>query len=597
MFTPTLEEFLKGIHDLLRSRNSRQLRNYMLVEPPLPEIYYKLTFELRRAYPGKSDQSLEQKYHELFPEEEDGDGGEAQGTAWPGFLAFLTEYLRYLRDVNVENLLETHDQLSGVVNQCITALGHPSKGILLLPTCLYMSAALAKLAVNLERKPELTAHLLRRSSTTASMDDPESNKTLVEHTAELLQRAFTTCLTDRSPSGTGVNRAGKPEGKKVGIYSFANLVLKLLFQCQKMRLATQIFTNVAQHSPPLSIFPASQRVTYLYYLGRFYFSNNHFYRAQMALDGAYHQCHARCLKQRNLILTYLICANLILGRFPSDKLLQRPEARDLGPKFWSICRAIVKGDLGGLKPTLDGTHHTWFIQKGLYLPLLNRCEVLIWRSLARTTFLLTGTPGDDKRAASFALHDMMYMAQVLEHRAKNPPSTDPTVNGRVHVNHIFNRPPAGTKTPKPIAQEAYVDPDFAGVEGADDQQFPPSPSMNEVICVLCSLVDQGFLHGFISHKLGRFAIVGAKSKPALEVGFPLVWHVIRRKAKAEQAESPGDWIPGWVKHGERSDSPNPIVRGSSPGMGRGRGRGRGRGVGPGMVVHLTGARPAGAPPA
>lgn len=93
-----------------------------------------------------------------------------------------------------------------------------------------MSAALAKLAVNLDKKPELTAHLMRRSSRVAMAEDPESNKTLVEHTAELLQRAFTTCLTDRTPNATGVNRAGKPEGKKVGIYSFANLVLKLLFQ-------------------------------------------------------------------------------------------------------------------------------------------------------------------------------------------------------------------------------------------------------------------------------------------------------------------------------------------------------------------------------
>lgn len=102
-----------------------------------------------------------------------------------------------------------------------------------------MSAALAKLAVNLERKPELTAHLLRRSSTAAMADDPESNKTLVEHTAELLHRAFTTCLTDRTLGGPGSNRNGKPEGKKVAIYSFANLVLKLLFQVSNCRYAFQ----------------------------------------------------------------------------------------------------------------------------------------------------------------------------------------------------------------------------------------------------------------------------------------------------------------------------------------------------------------------
>lgn len=103
-------------------------------------------------------------------------------------------------------------------------------GIVVLPACLSLSAALARLAVNLERRPELTAHLIRRSSVLHETDDPDFKKTLVEDTAELLQRAFTTCLTEKSASATGIGPNGRPEGKKIAIYSFANLVLKLLFQ-------------------------------------------------------------------------------------------------------------------------------------------------------------------------------------------------------------------------------------------------------------------------------------------------------------------------------------------------------------------------------
>src|ERR1700716_1674817 len=72
----------------------------------------------------------------------------------------------------------------------------------------------------------------------------------------------------------------------------------LQWQCRKTRLANQLFTNISQHSPPLSLYPASQRVTYLYYLGRFHFSNNHFYRAQLCLQEAYNQCHAKAVSQR-----------------------------------------------------------------------------------------------------------------------------------------------------------------------------------------------------------------------------------------------------------------------------------------------------------
>ena len=78
----------------------------------------------------------------------------------------------------------------------------------------------------LDKRPDLT----RRLRKVTSIDQGEARKTLVEGTAESIQRAFTICLTERSTNRNGVGRDGKPEGKKVGIYSFANLVLKLLFQ-------------------------------------------------------------------------------------------------------------------------------------------------------------------------------------------------------------------------------------------------------------------------------------------------------------------------------------------------------------------------------
>jgi hypothetical protein len=76
----------------------------------------------------------------------------------------------------------------------------------------------------LDKRPDLTIKLRKVT------DEGESNKTLVEGTAELIQRAFTVCLTERTANRNGIGRDGKPEGKKVGIYSFANMVLRLLFQ-------------------------------------------------------------------------------------------------------------------------------------------------------------------------------------------------------------------------------------------------------------------------------------------------------------------------------------------------------------------------------
>lgn len=111
-------------------------------------------------------------------------------------------------------------------SQCVLALGDSQMGVIVLPTVLYLSKVLAKLAMGLDRRPELIAHLLRLDGR-SNQDETVEKVTLVEKSANVVREAFIKCLTDRS--GTpGIH--GKPEGKRIGIYLMANLCLKLLFQ-------------------------------------------------------------------------------------------------------------------------------------------------------------------------------------------------------------------------------------------------------------------------------------------------------------------------------------------------------------------------------
>jgi hypothetical protein len=99
-------------------------------------------------------------------------------------------------------------------------------GVVVLPTVLYLSKVLAKLAMGLDRRPDLIAHILRMEGQT-DQDDTIEKVTLVEKSANVVREAFIKCLTDRT--GTP-GPHGKPEGKRIGIYLMANLCLKLLFQ-------------------------------------------------------------------------------------------------------------------------------------------------------------------------------------------------------------------------------------------------------------------------------------------------------------------------------------------------------------------------------
>ena len=111
MSTPLTDEFVSAISSFLQAQDAAQLRSYMLVEPPFPDIYSQLTVELRSAFPDKDDKAIEKKCLTLIPEDPDN----ARGTIRPSFVAFIKEYLKYLRDVNFDNLLETHDLLGALV--------------------------------------------------------------------------------------------------------------------------------------------------------------------------------------------------------------------------------------------------------------------------------------------------------------------------------------------------------------------------------------------------------------------------------------------------------------------------------------------------
>ncbi|PYI20044.1 hypothetical protein BO99DRAFT_421856 [Aspergillus violaceofuscus CBS 115571] len=620
MATPTLDRFLASVADIVKSRDGAKLQDFLQIEPPLPDVYRQMTNELRQHHPsGPRETDLLRRCEGLVPK--------SKGSSWTAFATFMKLYCTFLRDVNVDNLLETYDLLKGLVNQCVLALGDSQMGVIVLPTVLYLSKVLAKLAMGLDRRPELIAHLLRLDGR-SNQDEAVEKVTLVEKSANVVREAFIKCLTDRS--GTpGIH--GKPEGKRIGIYLMANLCLKLLFQCGKLRNAEQMFASISAQSPPLKYFPASQRVTYLYYLGRYLFANNLFYPAQIALQASYDQCHHQALSQKRAILTYLIPCNIILGRFPTLQLLQRPEAEGLADKFIPICRLVARGDYIAFREHLAvGSPETeWFARKGILLPLRNRCEILVWRSLARKVFIHGGFHGDPQ-GQSRGPPPFLYLSKIevaiqwiqSQHTvpaqqaygffASRPELDAQAGNNRVGSQIVYkpldwdfegvNDLDAQEAMPGPslIAKYAdYLAPDgyfdaqgqwqanpagnlVDGQPSADYQQFEldpyasrpdlepeegkPTLMMWEIESILASLLTQGLMRGYLTHKNPRLAIPGARLRGAVPTGFPNVWQTIYAR------ESEDDNVPGWVQ---------PPAAAAIPTAGGGR------------VVNLSGARPVG----
>ncbi|KAJ5220520.1 hypothetical protein N7468_009724 [Penicillium chermesinum] len=600
--TPILDEFLASIANLVRDRNGAQLQDFLQIEPPLPPTYERMIQELHQQYPPgpQSDTELQRRCEPLVPKTKG-------GSSWTAFPSFMRMYFTFLRDVNVDNLLETYNLLRALLNQCVLALGDSQNGVVVLETVLYLSKVLARLAMGLDRRPELIAHVLRKEGTDS--DASMEKVTLVEKSANVVREAFIKCLTDRS-GATGRN--ARPEGKRKGIYLMANLCLKLLFQCGKLRNAEQMFASISAQSPPLEYFPASQRVTYLYYLGRYLFANNMFYFAKIALQASYNQCHRQAFSQKRLILTYLIPCNIVMGRFPSQRLLHKPEAEGLGQHFEPLCRLIVRGDYLEFRKHLDFSSPTaqWFAKKGLLLTLRNRCEILVWRSLCRKVFVHAGFHGDPQAQAQRGPPPYLYLEKLAvatrwlqtRHKDSTPngygePHPDSIFFGSQTISLPFHPEFAGLDTARSINPSG---PDFGMLKEFGDYLAPagvfdeeggwhqnPENVLIEAVPDLDYTgyqmnpvgIDHGIvavprlLRGYLTHSNPRFAIPGARLRGALPTGFPNVSQTIL------EHESGDDRVPGWVQ-------PPPPSANGAPRRGGGGGGG-------GRVVNLSGAKPVG----
>lgn len=212
------------------------------------------------------------------------------------------------------------------------------------------------------------------------------------------------------------------------------------------------------------------------------------------------------------------------------------------------------GDIASFRDltNINNISSAWFLHWRILLHISNRCEVLIWRSLARRTFLIAGNQGDavSKKAPTLDLQDLLILATFLEKRRLRAKPN------QIVTDSLFLPTPADTP---PVEEEhlldGYVDPDLVGCEEPSGLDLP---TMETVEAMIASLVVQGFLHGFVGHGQKRFAITGGRTASPAQVGFPNVWRTISAKADSE--------VPGWVTKDRRTG---------------------------GTVIHMSGARAAG----
>lgn len=293
-----------------------------------------------------------------------------------------------------------------------------------------------------------------------------------ESAAKLIFNLLSKAIQDRSLG---------PDSRKQVVFFVANLLLKVYF---RLRIAgpgqfDSISRNIISSGVKFrylslsllllcrckflgltfcSEYPKADRVGYRYYLGRYYLSQQQFRRSRSHLVYAFNQCTNLAARNKRLILIYLITASLPLGIFPSDELLRMS---GLSKSFAPLIASLKLGNHAKYHAHLSD-FEDWFDGFGVTLILAQRCEMLLYRCLIRRTFLLTTNPSQKPPNVKFS-----HLLQALRYSTKD--------------------------------EEGW---DLADVE-----------------CVCVSLIDGGYIRGYIHH-LNKVLVLDKRDEG--RAGFPVV---------------------------------------------------------------------------
>ncbi|KAK2736851.1 COP9 signalosome (CSN) subunit [Myotisia sp. PD_48] len=208
-----------------------------------------------------------------------------------------------------------------------------------------------------------------------------SRNAKLEETSTIISRMYSLCLHDRAPI---------EESRKWGVYSTVTLAFKTYFKLgseSACKHLLQVLEASQADLPSLDSFPKSHIVTFKYYLGVICFLEEDYTMAEQHLTYAWKLCPSTSIKNKELILTYLVPCHIVTNyTLPSSKLLARfPRLERL---FRPLCLCIRRGDLAGFDAAMVAGEDE-FAKRKIYLPL-ERGRDLAVRNLFRKVFLIGG---------------------------------------------------------------------------------------------------------------------------------------------------------------------------------------------------------------
>ena len=176
-----------------------------------------------------------------------------------------------------------------------------------------------------------------------------------------------------------------PDSKLMGLIGVMNMLFRLYFRINNLQLCVnllKIVNNPHSKLPGLRYFPMGQQVEFRYYEGRLSVYEQQIGKAEECLEYSFAHCLPGSVRNKRVILQYLIPVKATRGKFPSRNLLEKYSQTNYIP----LLEAIKQGDIRTFEAELR-RNQDLFITAGILIMMQN-LVLVAYRNLFKKTYLI-----------------------------------------------------------------------------------------------------------------------------------------------------------------------------------------------------------------
>ena len=169
-----------------------------------------------------------------------------------------------------------------------------------------------------------------------------------------------------------------PNSQVIGLYFSINIAFRASFRLnnlQHIASLLRIVNSEFSKFPPLTKYPKSEQVEFKFYEGRYHIYENNIIQAEQCLDFAFTKCSSRSMKNKSIILRYLIPVKAIRSKIPSQNLLEK---YGLGA-YGDMLNSVKQGNIKEYNEYLRVNQYK-HIQQGIIV-IMDSLKLLVYRNL------------------------------------------------------------------------------------------------------------------------------------------------------------------------------------------------------------------------